>query len=168
MFFVIPIRSRGTVQGFTFLELVVVMALVAIVAAIGAPSFTAMIAKNRVRNAGSDLHLSLLRARSEALKRNSAVTVAPKAGGWKNGWTVTWVDPDTASTVTLYDHVQTASVAITGPANVVYQSSGRISASFSPVVINDERLPNVGERRCVAVQLNGMPTIKKAKADGTC
>lgn len=69
-----------------------VIAIVAILAAIAAPSFTEALRNNRLSAASSALQVSLSLARSEAARRGAQarVTVAANgaAGNWSNGWTV--------------------------------------------------------------------------------
>ncbi len=79
-------------NGFSLIELMVVVAMVAILGALAAPSFTQLLRNNRLAAASSALQVSLSLARSEAVKRGSdaRVTVAANgtAGSWLNGWTV--------------------------------------------------------------------------------
>lgn len=85
-------------KGFTLLEVMVVIAIVAIMATIAAPSFTDFISQTRVNSAGSLLQNDISAARSEAIKRNVRVAVcAANAAGtdcaastdWAaNGWLV--------------------------------------------------------------------------------
>ena len=77
-----------TVRGFTLVEMMVTMSILAIVAASAAPSMTDFVAAQRVKSAASDLFMALQRARSEAIKRNGPAVIAP-AGAWAGGWTVT-------------------------------------------------------------------------------
>lgn len=85
-------ESRRVLTGFTVIELLVVVAIAAILVALGAPSFSEMMRRNRLSAAASALQVSLSLARSEAVKRGSdaRVTVAANttAGAWTNGWTV--------------------------------------------------------------------------------
>jgi type IV fimbrial biogenesis protein FimT len=78
--------------GFTLVETMVVVAIVAILGSIAAPSFQEMIRKNRLTAASSALQVSLNLARSEAVKRgtDARVTIAPNGsvGNWTGGWTV--------------------------------------------------------------------------------
>lgn len=79
-------------RGFTIIETLVVVAIIAILAALAAPSFQGMLENNRAQAAASALQASLNLARSEAVRRgsNASVTVAANgtAGQWENGWTV--------------------------------------------------------------------------------
>jgi type IV fimbrial biogenesis protein FimT len=83
---------NANVRGFTLIEALVVIAIVAILAAIGAPSLQSMLRNNRLSAAASAMQVSLNLARSEAVTRgaNARVTVAANttAGVWANGWTV--------------------------------------------------------------------------------
>ena len=75
-------------EGFTAIELMVVVAIVAILAALAGPSFTPLIERWRVRSAAEDLTATIYFARSEAIKRGDGITI-DATGGWGNGWKVT-------------------------------------------------------------------------------
>lgn len=68
-------RGRRHLRGFTLSELLAVMALLAIIAALAAPSFTGMLAKRRVEGVTAELVTDLQYARSEAVQRNAPVHV---------------------------------------------------------------------------------------------
>jgi prepilin-type N-terminal cleavage/methylation domain-containing protein len=63
------------VRGFTLIELIVVISIVAIVVAMAAPSFNDMIARERLRGINAELVTDLRYARSEAVQRNTRVKV---------------------------------------------------------------------------------------------
>lgn len=77
-------------RGFTLIELMTVIAVLAIVASLAAPSFRSFIDNQRLRNASFDLVSDLTLARGEALKRAAVVAITPTAvdGGWHQGWRV--------------------------------------------------------------------------------
>jgi type IV fimbrial biogenesis protein FimT len=97
-----PPRRRTSLaqRGFTAIELMVVVSIVAILAALAAPSFTPLIERWRVRQAVNALESTLQFARSEAIKRGGGVvitklangtngcTTAPTNNEWGCGWIV--------------------------------------------------------------------------------
>ena len=73
-------------DGFTLIELMVVMSILAVLASLAAPSMSKLIATQRLRSAAGDMHLALVKARSEAVKRNKDVTISAQGGSWAAGW----------------------------------------------------------------------------------
>lgn len=89
-----PFRRVGTRPhhppgGFTAIELMVVIAIVAVLAALAAPSFNSLIERWQVRQAAEDLRSTIYFARSEAIKRGGNVSLSANASGWTAGWAVT-------------------------------------------------------------------------------
>lgn len=80
-------QTRQDQHGFTVIELMVVVAIVAILATLAAPSFNPLIERWRVRSASEDLTSTLYFARSEAIKRGGGITI-DATGGWNLGWKV--------------------------------------------------------------------------------
>lgn len=84
-------------RGVTLIELMVTVAVLAIILAIGVPSLQGFIASSRVRSATQDLYSALQTARIEAIRRGIRVTVC-KANAtltdcdgsrqWHQGWIV--------------------------------------------------------------------------------
>ena len=89
-------------RGFTLLELMVTIAILAIVAGVGVPSFVRTIENNRVQSAANNFFLSIIQARNEAVKRNAQVvlcksddgTACVTTGDWEQGW-IGFVSSDT-------------------------------------------------------------------------
>ena len=79
--------ARAT--GFTIIELMIVIVIVGVMVSLAAPSMRDLIVRTRLKTAASDLHQSLMQARSEAIMRNAVVQVVPNsATNWALGWSV--------------------------------------------------------------------------------
>jgi len=81
--------------GFTLVELMVTLAVAAILLTVAVPSFTDLIRSNRLTTKTNLFTTALNLARSEAVKRNVKVVVCKGASGacntgdnWEDGWTV--------------------------------------------------------------------------------
>ena len=80
-------------SGFTLLELMITIAIAAVLAGIAIPSFKSSISSNRLTTNANELVTALNLARSEAVKRGQQVVVRRNGTNWENGWTV-FVDID--------------------------------------------------------------------------
>jgi type IV fimbrial biogenesis protein FimT len=82
-------------RGFTMIEMMVTVAVLAVIMMVAAPSLAGFVRSSKVRSAQSEMIASLMLARSEAAKRGMTVGLAasaPTSGNeFGNGWTV-WVD----------------------------------------------------------------------------
>ncbi len=139
-------------RGFTLIELIVSIAILAILLSLAAPAFTSFIASQRLKTAASNLQSFLLTARSEALKRNANVTLAPiQAGQWNTGWTI----KDSAGTV-LFSSDPVTNSTINGPGSVVYRSTGRLQSPISTFKLSSTK---TSEIRCIEIDLSGIPRV---------
>ena len=156
---------RRGARGFTLIELMIVVTLMAVMLGIAAPSFRDFVAGQRVKTAAGEYASALVQARSEAIKRNGSVTVTPatlSASGWSQGWTVA------AAAVTVVTQDAYTGVSFAGPAAAItYLGTGRPSA----VVVTMKVSAQYGES-CMNVNLDpsGMPRSSKTtkNPDGSC
>ena len=123
--------------GFTLVELMMVIAILAIVMAIGVPSFTTMIKNNRLSASVNDVAGALHFARAEAVRRGRPVQVDAIDNDVANGLRV-WFDADDDGSFDDNDTeelrlVRLSSVsdlAVTG--DVDGASTADLSMSYSP------------------------------------
>ena len=92
------------VQGFTLIELMIVLVIAAVLLAAGAPSFANLIKNNRMLSLIYEMRATVNTARSEALTQRTFVTVcsskdgATCGGEWKEGY-IAFRDTDGDGTV---------------------------------------------------------------------
>lgn len=147
------VRNVNRQRGFTLVEAMVVLSIIVILAGIGVPAMQDFVANQRVKSASSELFSDILQARSEAIKRNTDITLAP-AGSWNKGWSIANpVDGQPA----LANHGAIARVDINGPAALVYTAEGRVRGAANPKF--DFTSP-VGKPRCITVDLGGRPSVQ--------
>ena len=93
-------------RGVTLIELLITVAIVAILASLAAPSFRDSLIRNRLSGYNSDFITAINFARSESIKRGQTVTICRSSdgsscaanGGWEQGWIV-FTDNDGDGTV---------------------------------------------------------------------
>lgn len=84
-----PYTDHRVANGFTLVELLVTLAIAAILTTIALPSFQEMIANNRISSVSNELLTSISTARTEAIKRGRSVTIQSNQGNtWEGGWQI--------------------------------------------------------------------------------
>lgn len=91
-----PCRLRRRAHGLTLVELLVTLAIAAVLLTVAAPSLAGLVHSVHLSTTTNTLLASLRLARSEAIKRASRVTMCKSvdgaactlAGGWEQGWIV--------------------------------------------------------------------------------
>jgi type IV fimbrial biogenesis protein FimT len=157
-------------SGFTLVELMVVITIVAILLVVGVPSYRYVTNSNRISSEVNGLLSDLQFARSEAIKEGVTVTVCPSADQkscannttWNNGWIVT--SPTlTPPVLRVQMPFANANDSFTSDNNVVSVSFDRDGFAHSqPTTANGRftvalsTLPNNAQwRRCVEVPIVG-------------
>lgn len=152
----IPRHPRRLGAGFTVVELMVTVGVAAVLAAIAVPGYQAVTRSTRIRSASAELAYDLVRARSEAIKRNADVVVVREVAGWEAGWRI-----ESAMGTLIYRHGSMPGIRVAGaPANVRYAANGRLAlaTAAAPAFEIDVDTGANGYKRCTRVDLSGMPT----------
>jgi type IV fimbrial biogenesis protein FimT len=151
-------HSKPPQAGFTLIELMMSVVVLAILATIGLPAFSELIASQRARAAASALHDSLLLARSEAIKRNASTTL--KTSNLANGWTI-----ETVALPTVVLRREDGSNGVTfSPADpsVVFNRFGRVETNTKPAIT--VTTAGSSTSRCLSIEATGLAKIR----DGAC
>ncbi len=168
------------VRGFTLVELMVVIAIVAVLLAVGLPSFRDTLQRNRVATLSNEIVGSLSLARNEAIRTTRGGGVCASSDGatcgndWNAGWLV-WANAGVANgTLDAGDEivrvidahpnmriVATVSGAATG--TIAFDSRGRASA---PALINmrPDSCP-AGRKLVRQMRVNAVGQIQTTQAD---
>lgn len=108
---------RRRPHGYTIVELMAVVAIIAITLILGLPSFLDVIRTSQMTTRTNDFIAAVALARSEATRRNRVAEICARAsdtscdgGSWDNGWIV-WADADDDGTLDAPDEV----IRIGGP-----------------------------------------------------
>jgi type IV fimbrial biogenesis protein FimT len=82
-------------EGFTLFELMVTVAVAAMLLVVGVPAFTSFVQNNRAAAHANELVTAFALARNEAIRRGAAIVICSSADGATcaggNDWTVGWV-----------------------------------------------------------------------------
>ena len=159
----LPHRHRAA-RGFTLVELIVVLGVVALVGVAAAPGFRSFVDAMGARDASMDLVADLTIARSEALKRNTAITMSPPDGNWGKGWQLR-----SADTLIRERGALRAGISLDAPAGgVTFLPNGRLSDSDLMVsnvawsiVSSNASVPP----RCVVITPTGSARSRKGSCE---
>ncbi len=147
---------RPAQRGFTLVEMLTVVTVLVLLLSLAVPGMGKLMAKQKVSAAATNLHLSLVRARSEAMKLNTAVTLSPLSGSaWSSGWKVA------SASATLDTTAATSGVTVTPtPAvgSVTFNYDGRVAGAAS--IRFDVAEPGGAALRCVSIDPTGRAAIK--------
>lgn len=170
--------GAGHARGFSLIELMVTVGVVAILAAIATPNLRAVIANNRLRAQTEELIASLQMARSEAVRRNARIdvcrttngtTCAGAVGAWNN-WLVLDTQPRAGGETSgvIASATTNPAVAISGSASrVSFSPTGMVAAASTltvcmPTAIIDEN------QRVLDLLVGGSVNMRKVNGGGAC
>jgi type IV fimbrial biogenesis protein FimT len=168
-------------KGFSLAELLIAIAIVAILATVAIPSFTTLQQNTQRRASVNNFWHAIFLARSEAIKRNSVVALCKSSnttrcdntpGNWSSGWIV-FENLDRDSPAQLDNGEPILRIYNANPLISVTSSEGRQTFSFRPVTQSgvtgtitfcDTRGPK--EARAIIISQTGRPRQSTKNASG--
>jgi type IV fimbrial biogenesis protein FimT len=156
-----PLQERG----FTLVEMMVVVAVTAILVSIAAPGMSQLLESQRLRSLAFDLISDLTLARNESLKRGARVSVrATNDRDWSAGWQVF---SETDGEVVRQRSPAGGSLSVSGAElSVTYDRNGRLAAPAGVIrlELDSAALAQETQGRCISIDPLG-----RARSDvGRC
>jgi type IV fimbrial biogenesis protein FimT len=174
--------------GVTLVELLTVMVIVAILMAIGVPSYRYVTTANRVATESNSLLADLQYARSEAVREGQQVSVCVSKNGsscdsattppaWQEGWII-YSNPDSviivdSSDPLLRDEKQFNSTDTFQSSNSTYQITfsrdgfANLGAASMQITLHDSTA-NKLYSRCLLISQAGMMSVQTNTSDSGC
>lgn len=149
--------NPGSNKGFTLVELMIVLAIAAILAGVAVPSFQSLIRDNALTSEANQFVSAIHFARSEALKRSNSVTLtANTTGKWQYGWSV----GDGVDTLRNYAALSGTSTLTSTSSTITYRGTGFISGNSAITLdLCDDRTGETGRR--ISISVTGRASVSK-------
>jgi type IV fimbrial biogenesis protein FimT len=151
-------------RGLTLIELMVGLAIAALLALAAAPAFGDYVANSRLREAGNLVFTEALAAQSEAIKRNTTVRLET------DGVQVRVIDlSDAAAPVTLRERTLPGGVEAEA-ADVDFGSEGRLAPFGTTAAVNLTKsgITCSAETRCPGLRVDGGGQVRLCSDQTSC
>lgn len=150
---------KNRISGFTLVEMMVTVAVLAILVTVAIPNYQAFVLSSRMTAQANDFLAALQLARSEAVKRNAPVRMRANGGDWASGWEI----------VDAGDNVLRVHPALEGGSSlggdvttITFQSNGQAGATTFNLCNPDT---SIAPGRDIEVGVSGRASVVKP---GTC
>ncbi|HPE01927.1 MAG TPA: GspH/FimT family protein [Burkholderiaceae bacterium] len=162
---------RDRPGGFSLIELLAVLAVLAVLLGLGAPHFSAWLARLRTEETAQAFERTLVQARNESLARGQRVVVAPREGDWAGGWDV-FLDANLNGTLDAGDtaltrHQSSGEVPVLADfgdgwgGRIVFLPGGFVRGADGAPVAGRMRFGPADLQRTVCLSLLGKPQLVK-------
>lgn len=165
------LSELGFSKGFTLIELMIGLALLALLLMLGVPAFSVVIENSRIKSAASAFALGLQSARAHAISQNETVSFTPAAGGWSITDSRGVIEGKTAAESS--GNMVAVTITPNAVVNVSFNGLGRpgSAADFDFASPSNSCELDGGNTRCLRVRLSAGGQVRvcdpKARAGDT-
>lgn len=166
-------------RGFTLIELLVTLSVASILLTAAVPSYRVFVQDSLLITQSNSFSSAMMLAKSEAVKRNSSVTICPSTNGtactggtvWSNGWLV-FADPNNNGAVDAGEQIIQVGAPFAG-GNALNGNNGQrvtFSASGFSIGFNGtfSLCDNRGAAMSRAIILNNQGRLRTETGSGAC
>lgn len=166
---------RRRCRGFTLIELMVTIAVIALIAAVASPAMVTLMNSNRLSSTAGELTAAIQLARAEAIRRSAPVVLCGSndgitctaGAGWR-GWAVVGRNNRDATLATIRGGIFPATLDLAGPAaGLTFNSAGLLAAGSVLTVCIPTDKP-ADNQRVIAVSMAGHVVTNRNNGGGAC
>lgn len=166
------VAHRRRAHGFTLIELMVVIAIMGVLMAIGVPGIRTLLNTQKMKSATFELVATTMLARSEAIKWSGAssasISVVAASSNFSNGWCIVFTSTTTCSISAPGDGVMQVFKPTNGVtytyqgtvAPIIFTRTGRLSGGTAIRLLVADSDASPVEPRCVTFDTSGNATVR--------
>lgn len=147
-------RSTRHSTGFTLIELMIAIAVLAIVLVLAGPSYSDFVQRRQLNTLAVDLVAGIHLARSEAITQRDTVSLQPVGGDWADGWEVVTSGGSVLFEQGPYPTGYSFNMA-SGSADFTFNSRGRLARPDTFTITN-----NNSDSQVINLPASGNPYIR--------
>lgn len=161
-------QSCHKYSGFSLIEMMVAIAVMAILLLVALPSFQTTMLSVKLRSYSNELVASIYLARSEAIKSNSTVTLCASSTGTScdGEWNQGWIILNNNNVIQSHGALSSGFKISSDQSKIVFKSTGIGATQTTLTVCRAE--PKAGDQeRVVTISATGKPTVART-TKGSC